>query len=91
MDRNDNGEVTSWRNQQYADFGEEGTICVLQRVQTVQLWKETRTAKSECRRYPYYVVKKVISEVITNLKDQDKLVSAWYKDVEIVDFVESYW
>ena len=62
---------------EYADYGEEGTICMVVKVQ----YPASRCAyeKSECRRYPYHVIKQAQKEGITVLKDQDKRVGAWFK------------
>lgn len=59
------------------DYGEEGTICMVMKVQHPV--SRFTFGKSKCRRYPYHVIKQARKDGITVLKDQDKRVCAWFE------------
>jgi non-canonical (house-cleaning) NTP pyrophosphatase len=60
------------------DFGEEGTVCVIEHVQNGAT--KTTMMKSKCRKYPYFIIRDAIAEGVTDLKAQNKLVGAWFKE-----------
>lgn len=59
------------------DFGDEGTICMILKLEENNDCIES--AKSETRRYPYFIIEEARQKGITYLKEQNKLVSAWFK------------
>lgn len=65
------------RGDEYADYGEEGTACVIMKVQ--HPFYLVACAKSECRRYPYHVIKQAQKEGVTSFKEHNKRVSDWFK------------
>lgn len=62
---------------EYVDYGEEGTACVIMKVQHSD--HPVACAKSECRRYPYHVVTQALKEGVTSFKEHNKRVSDWFK------------